>query len=216
MIIAFCVEKGGAGKSATSVAVSVEYVLRGFKTLLVDVDPQHSSLDWHRLAIANENPAPRVLAAGEGFEDDLLSLAANYDRVIIDAPGRYGRIMAGALAVADLFVMPTVPGRYDLWSTIKTNKLAERAAMQRPDLKIRAMLNKVDRRRSISREIRPALEGRGIDVLSSELSLLADFDEGIEEGLAPSNLNPTGKAAKEIRNLCDELDELGKELRHAI
>ncbi len=88
--------------------------------------------------------------------------------------------------------------------------------MQRPDLQIRALLTKVDRRRSISREIRPALEGRAIDVLSTELSLLADYDEGAEEGLAPTNLNPTGKAAKEVRSLCSELDELAKELRHAI
>ncbi len=216
MIIAFCVEKGGAGKSATSVAVSLEYVLRGYKTLLVDVDPQHSSLDWHRLATANGNPAPKVMAAGEGFEDDLGQLAGQYDRIVIDAPGRYGRIMAGALAISDIFVMPTVPGRYDLWSTLRTSKLAERAAMERPELKVRAMLNKVDRRRSISKEIRPALVGRGIDVLDTELSLLADYDEGTEEGLAPTNLNPTGKAAKQIRSLCDELDELSKELRRAV
>ena len=52
-------QKGGTGKTTVSVNLSVGLAKRKFKTLLIDLDPQHNStlslgvdtltLPWHRL-----------------------------------------------------------------------------------------------------------------------------------------------------------------------
>lgn len=207
-IIAFSSEKGGAGKTVASTATAAYWHELGYKTLLIDLDRQGTSRDWGITAETLEVSAPRVVAMAEGFEDDLLSLSANYDRVVVDAPGSYGRLMGGCLAIADLVLIPVRPGYPDLWSTLKTYKLAERAMQRRSDLQVAAFLTQLDRREAISKSVRPWLEERGVPLLDQAFTRRTDFAYALGEGMGPTNYNPEGVAAAEVRSFCAAVDTL--------
>ncbi len=208
MLVAFSSEKGGAGKTVSSTAVATCWHEQGLKTLLVDLDRQGTSRDWKTAAEQLGVDAPNVIAMGEGFEDDLPALAATYDRVVIDAPGAYGRLMAGCLSIVDVFLIPVRPGFPDLWSTLKTYKLAERAMQRREELKAFAMLTQLDRRETISKKLRPWLEERMIPVLDASFGRRTEFSYALGQGMGPTNYAPDGVAAKEVRALCSSLDRI--------
>ena len=46
MIIAIANEKGGSSKSTLTSALAIEASLRGYRTLVVDADPQGTLTDW--------------------------------------------------------------------------------------------------------------------------------------------------------------------------
>ena len=208
MLVAFSSEKGGAGKTVSSTAVATCWHEQGLKTLLVDLDRQGTSRDWRIAAEQLGVDAPSVIAMGEGFEDDLPALAKSYDRVIIDAPGAYGRLMAGCLAIVDIFVIPVRPGFPDLWSTLKTYKLAEKAMMCRDGLQTFAMLTQLDRREMISKKVRPWLDERAVPVLDASFGRRTEFAYALGQGMGPTNYAPEGKAAEEVRSLCHNLDRI--------
>lgn len=216
LITALCHQKGGAGKTCLSVSLAVEWMLRGYRTAVVDVDDQGTTLEWRNLANYLGQRTPQVIAMGEGFADLIPQLASSFDRLIIDSPGRQAHELYGCLAVADFFLMPTVPGYPDMWTTAKIYKLALRAKEARPDMKIFAVINKLQRNRNLSKSLRPWLEEREIPVLSSEVRLLADFDECIGSGQGVTSYAPKSEAAKDLRALADEIDELAKEYQHAV
>jgi len=208
-ILAACTEKGGAGKTTMITSLAVEYIARGFTVLMVDLDPQKSAAKWAAMGKREGQTVPALLMPGlDDFKGPILNAAPDFDRILVDAPGRHGRVISGVLAIADIFVMPTIPGRKDIWATRATHKIALGVQAKRPELQVKAMLSKVDRRRALSKTIRGTLVGLGIEVLASELTMLADFDECTEEGQGPTTYNPKGKAARDVRNLCDELETL--------
>lgn len=77
-IIAFAGQKGGSGKTTTSISVASELFERGHKVLLVDADPQGSAQTWAAVAAELGHAAPVVVGMGAGLHrpDQLPSLAA--------------------------------------------------------------------------------------------------------------------------------------------
>lgn len=213
MLVAFSSEKGGAGKTVTSTAVATCWHQQGLRTLLVDLDRQGTSRDWKVTAEQLGVDAPPVIAMSEGFENDLHALAESYERVVIDAPGAYGRLMAGCLSISDIFVVPVRPGFPDLWSTLKTFKLAEKAMQRREDLQSFALLTQVDRREAISKQLRPWLEERLVPVLDVELGRRTEFAYALGQGMGPTNYAPDGVASKQVGRLCKALDQVFSEKR---
>lgn len=63
---AFALQKGGTGKSSLAVTIATELAHKGFKTVLVDCDPQGNSSSWllndfdHELADALKNEDERI------------------------------------------------------------------------------------------------------------------------------------------------------------
>ena len=112
MIIAVLNPKGGCGK--TTLATNVARCLhdRGYKTLLVDSDPQGA--DWH--AAREDNPLP-FLAHGkpENFKA-LPGIAQPYAFVLVDGAAKLEGMNAAALKVAGRVLIPVQPSPYDIWA----------------------------------------------------------------------------------------------------
>ena len=113
-------EKGGTGKTALAVNLSVCLAIRGRDVLLVDADPQRSSAKWAaKRAAATSDAAvkvPRVNWAeltGEIFEA-LLDLRQRYQDVVVDVGGTDQPELRYALAAADRLYSPMVPSHCDL------------------------------------------------------------------------------------------------------
>jgi chromosome partitioning protein len=156
MIIAVLNPKGGCGK--TTLATNVARCLhdRGYKTLLVDSDPQGSAADWH--AAREDNPLP-FLAYGkpENFKA-LPGIAQPYAFVLVDGAAKLEGMNAAALKVAGRVLIPVQPSPYDIWAVSDLVELI-RARQEVTDgqPKTAFLISRAVRRTVLSREVLSAL-----------------------------------------------------------
>ena len=109
--------KGGIGKSTNAVQVAVGRAIQGKDVLLVNADRQSSSSK----AIARRDEAgltPSVTLVaypdGEQLRTQVLRQAGKYDDIIIDVGGRDSSALRHAMMIADVMLVPIVPGDFEL------------------------------------------------------------------------------------------------------
>ncbi len=88
LVIAVTSPKGGAGKGTISQALAVGAAMDGYRTCLLDYDPQRSSLNWTKRRALVEGIAPVAGRAGTwaGVKDELQSVAREHEVIIVDTP----------------------------------------------------------------------------------------------------------------------------------
>jgi AAA domain len=87
MIVGVLNQKGGVGKTTLSINLADAWAKAGRKVLLVDADPQASSMAWS--VARKDKPAFPVLAMAVGtLHRDLPGVAEDYDVVVIDGAPR--------------------------------------------------------------------------------------------------------------------------------
>lgn len=217
VVIAFAGQKGGAGKSTLSIATAAEFHRRGRRTLLVDADKQGTAATWGAVATEVEDPDytyPDVIMMGSNLHKQLPSVAQGYDIVVIDCPGRDDDQQRGALAVSDLVLVPVTPDTSDVWALSGTLELVTQAQTFRPDLQAYLVLNRLRRSTSEAESARDMLGGVDYPILTTEIGLRVDFGRFPDTGLGLVQFQPHGKAAQELGQLVDELENLIQEIHH--
>ncbi len=209
MRIALVSSKGGAGKSTTATAVACELHRRGRKVLVVDLDPQGTCLDWRRCREVSEGPA--VISMAAGFAGELERLAAGYDDVVFDTPGRDDRVAREAILVADVAIVCSQPTPADLWAVADTVDTVRRACGLRPDLKAAVLLTRLDARLSYARAAGELLATMGLPLLPTSLGQRAAFQHAMAAGIGPTILDPDSKASGETIALVDALETMTHE-----
>lgn len=208
-IIAFAGQKGGSGKTTTSISVASELFERGHKVLLVDADPQGSAQTWAAVAAELGHAAPVVVGMGAGLHrpDQLPSLAAAYDFVVVDCPPRHGEIQRAALMVADVAVLPCGPAAVDAWALGESVDLVEQARIIRPELRAAVLITRKIARTTIGEGAREVLAGSGLPLLETELGYRVAYQEAPAAGRGVTAYD-RGAAADEVRALVDEIIKL--------
>ncbi|MGI3902602.1 MAG: AAA family ATPase [Janthinobacterium lividum] len=198
--IALVTQKGGSGKSTLSASVAVEMQARGETVFLVDMDPQGSLATW-----ARGRTDRRLAGAAVGAAQLDQVMASLTERgvtlAIIDTPASLSAASEAAMLAADLIVIPVRPTVFDIWSSEATwqrvRDLGKDCAF---------VLNQCSSLQG-SRRIREgaaALEAMG-GLLSPLITSRVEYQDAMLRGLGPTELDPTGPAADEIRQLCDSL-----------
>lgn len=187
MIAAFGPPKGGVGKSTIASNFGVWGFLAGYRTAIVDADPQASILAWSEL---RTRPGPDIISLQPAdLEAWLDANAERYDLVILDTPAHDWSAFALAIAVADLTVVVSSLNAFDLTVAIKVRDVL--VEFQRP---YAILMNKVgprwSQRLTIWAEVYRAL---GV-VIEPPITHLVAFPDAVGVGMSVHEYEPGGRA----------------------
>ncbi|MER2540235.1 MAG: ParA family protein [Azonexus sp.] len=137
-------QKGGCGKSMTTMQLAGCYALGGLTTLVIDMDPQGTALVWSKIKPA---PALRLKATGLPFAVENLAPMGKkmvnavkqafdqYDVILIDTPPAVeSEAPWAALQVSDLAIIPFIPTPADSWAD-EARLLSQKALRENQDLR---------------------------------------------------------------------------------
>ena len=199
-VIGLLSRKGGVGKTTIAVHIAVLAQQGGLRTLLIDLDPQRSAAAWWR---AREAETPALVETQPAELRGILDAARSdgVDLVVIDTRPSMEADVAHVAALADLVLIPTRPAIFDLRAILGTLDVTKGAA--RRSL---IVLNACPPARgageaSIVTDARRALAAFGVPVAPVAITSRATFIAAPVTGLTAGEVEPDGKAAKEIRAL---------------
>lgn len=203
--IAFLSQKGGAGKTTLATCIARQLQLDGEPVILIDSDPQGSARDWRA---ATEQDTVLVVGLDRPTLDkDIKALSDNGKKwVIIDGAPRNAEMTVSAIKAADLVIIPVQPSPYDVWATedlVEIIKARQEVTDGKP--KAAFLISRAFKRTELSREVYTALEELGLPVFESMTTQRQTYPKTASEGLTPSDVEPNGEAAKEIKTIVKEI-----------
>lgn len=102
--------KGGCGKTTIATNLATYYAVWDVPTVLVDLDPQQSSMDWLRVRPKDENP----IQGFNGLKGKIYP-SEDTERVIYDAPARTDTAkVARLIKLVDVVIIPVLPSAIDM------------------------------------------------------------------------------------------------------
>lgn len=202
VVITVAQQKGGSGKTMLAANLAA-WLATGQTTALLDIDPQHSLVQWHRLRAAH-TPAPAAITlsevAGWRLAGELDRLRRAHAFVLIDTPPVIDNDARRAIRGADLVVVPMQPSAPDLWAAEGTLKIAQDE--KRP---VCIVLNRVAAAGRQRAAMEAELQRRGLTVLPAALGNRAAFSQAFAMGLGVTEAAPRTQAAAELQALADAM-----------
>ncbi len=215
-IITLAGQKGGVGKTTIALSLAAEWHARGRRVLVVDADGQGTAITWAEVAQERKKSVPLVVSMGDNIRDQLSALAEAYDVTIVDCPGRAGKRQAWALAMSDLAILPCGATGPEIWALAESVDLVRDVQALQPELRAVVAVTRKSTGTVLGRDARRALADTGFNVLNTELAYRIGYGEAITGGMGPTTYQPRSEAAKEIKKLVNELEQiLGMEVADA-
>jgi chromosome partitioning protein len=207
MIIGVLNQKGGVGKTTIAVNLAAVYAKSGQRVLLVDADPQGSSLAWS--SAREGKPLFTVVGMPKPtLHKDMPSISSDYDMVIIDGSPRVSELGRAAIMASDLVVIPVQPSPYDVWASADTVKLIKEAQQFKDNLRGVFVINRKIVNTAIGRDVTKALANFDLPVCERALAQRVVYAESAARGLAVIETEPNSAAAKEITGLARSLSNM--------
>lgn len=205
--IALIGNKGGAGK--TTLCVNLAAALHGAKTptVILDADPQHSSLQWK--SISELESTLEVQPASDDVEQAFNDLVDDYAYCVIDCPpSAQSQQMHEALCLADLAVVPVLPSPLDIWATVHIEPAVEQARQSNPDLQVILVINQYESRTRLSQLMERALAELELPAAHAFLKRRAIYRHSLLEGRSVHDAGSRGReASAEIFQLIEEMEK---------
>jgi len=178
MIYAFLNQKGGVGKTTLSIHLADALARRGSRVLLIDADPQHSSMKWSSVRAGQERPATFSVIgkAMPTLHKEIGPLYSNYDHIVPD-----------------------------IWATADTVDLLNEARVFKETQKSVITINRKVVNTAIGRDVRETLATLGLPVMRADISQRVAFAEAFASGQTVTDLDPRSQAAREVEAFVTEL-----------
>jgi len=209
LVIALANQKGGCGKTTLSMMVGGTLALAGKSVLIVDADPQGTASRWAKSS-PDDNPFPATVVSlsevGSKLHREVTKLARLHEFVIIDCPPAVAsEATQSALIGANLVLVPIIPSPPDLWASLRIQELIKNAMVINSGLRAFLVLNQVDPRHSLEREVSAVLQEFDIPRFRSSLGYRVAYRNASMYGLPVHWLSGEKKAIGEVDALVEEL-----------
>ncbi|BAY08172.1 ParA family partition ATPase [Calothrix sp. NIES-2098] len=208
-IIAVVNQKGGAGKTTTTMQLAGTITRRGYKVMVVDADPQGSATRWAASA-EDSTPFPASViglsAANEKVHREVKKFIEDYDVIIIDCPpAADSPVPQSALIVADLALVPILPSPLDMWAAVGIKQVIEHCSTINDALQARLILNQAQAKTTLSHESIEVLSEFGIPLTKTQIAQRQIYRQSAAFGVTVHDLGKASAAVKEIEALVDEV-----------
>jgi chromosome partitioning protein len=206
MIIGVLNQKGGVGKTTIAVNLAATYARQGRRVLLVDADPQGSSMAW---SSARTLPPlfPVIGGAKPTLHKDMPELARDYEVVVIDGAPRVSDLGRSAIMASDMVLIPVQPSPYDVWASAEIVQLVREAQQYKENLKVAFVINRKIANTAIGRDVADALGEFAVPVLKTSLTQRVLYAESAAQGMAVFEAAPSGEATFEIGRLVEAIED---------
>lgn len=171
--------KGGSGKTVSGFFLATVLSKRG-RTLLVDCDPQGSTLSW--AGAAEEDGAGEALpfaVMGLPVKDvhrRVRAFEGDYEHIIFDTPPGELTIVRSALMAADVALIAVPPTPIDLDRVVPTLELVADVE-DMTGLRFRVLLTRVRRISREGRDTREAMAEMGLPLLEADIPALGFYSD---------------------------------------
>lgn len=207
-VIAVANQKGGTGKTNTTMQLAAALCRRNYKVLVIDVDPQGTAVQW---SMVSDNGFPAAVVALPDSKNLHLKIAHfghDYHFILVDSPpSKENSATARVLPLAHLVIVPIIPSAPDLWATVGIKAAIEQAQIVNPYLQPRLLINQVLNRTRLARDLVEAIREFGIICFETQLGQRTAYRESAATGLTVFDLDNL-EAKTEIDHLTSEVLEV--------
>jgi chromosome partitioning protein len=201
--IAIISQKGGAGKTTLAVHLAVCAQLHGYRSAVVDLDPQATARKW-----GDKRKAEPEVVGDHAERLSFLTDAAKAngaDLLVIDTAPNADRASLMAARAADLILIPCRPAAFDLDAIEATCDLA--ALAKKPAW---VLFSSAPVRSALVEEARRGLQEQGRLVAPQTLHQRVAFSHSVIDGRTAMEFEPFSKAAAEMQEIyawaCSQMD----------
>lgn len=221
-VISFANPKGGAGKTTTALILATQLAENGASVTLIDADPERWISQWGALP---GKPDSITIIGGvteESIVDQIEEASAQAQFVIVDLEGTASLMVANAIGMSDLVLIPAQGSSMDARGGAKTIRLiANQAKMARraiPHCVVLTRTSAAVRSRAL-RNVQEQLAANGIAVCRVPIveraayrdlfdygGTLADLDPAQVSNVEKARLNAREFAGEVVARLKQEAD----------
>ncbi|RUM43582.1 MAG: ParA family protein [Desulfocapsa sp.] len=207
MIVTLTNQKGGCGKSTTTLNLALGTAALGYNTALIDADEQKSCVETLQ---DFEKPNLTVYASGKGVDSLAEKVKDNFHFIFIDTPPHSHHIMYKAMAVSDIIIIPLQASPLDIRSAKRTVEACEQIQLKvKRTIPCYFLLNRVNPRTKLSREIGTYIqELYTVPLLQSRLHNRVAYAQSLMYGKSVIEYNRSSDAAIEVKKLLKEVHKI--------
>jgi len=214
-VISFANPKGGAGKTTTALILAQQLSESGASVTILDADPERWISQWASLPGKPENIAIVGSVSEDGIVDQIEEASGKSQFVIIDLEGTASLMVANAIGMSDLVLIPMQGSSMDAQGGAKTIRLihnqAKMARRSIPHFVVLTRTSAAVRSRSL-KNIQEQLTQSGIDVCETPIVERAAYRDLFDYGgtlldLNPSQVSNVDKAIENARQFAGEVIE---------
>lgn len=222
VIIIYCSEKGGSGKTTLAVEHAVWAFGRGINVAVIDADRQFQTGHWLQSA-EPEIPVKQVTTPAEA-KRALATLSKRFDLVLVDVPGKLDKESIVVLDEADIALVPIMASPLDVRSAMVWSKNVLAAIFRRHPGRpiVRFVINGVDMRTNVAREILDFAKRMNPPAVRTHIRRLTEFLNAADKTsvmrmgyAARKGRSDCGRFFREITRLAENAAKAGRTTRRA-
>ena len=198
-VIAFANPKGGAGKTTTALILAGELAAKGAQVTIIDADPERWISGWGDLPNKPDNITILSDITEDSIVDQIEEAQQAAQFVVVDLEGTASLMVANAIGMSDLVIIPVQGSSMDAKGGAKTIKLIQnQARMARRKIAHSIVFTRTSAAvmsRSL-RHVKEQLSAAGIDVFKTAIVERAAFRDLFDYGGLLTELNP-----KDVSNI---------------
>ena len=171
-VISFANPKGGAGKTTSALILATQLSENGASVTIIDADPERWISQWGDLPECPGNIAIVNTVTEDSIVDQIEEASQTSQFVIVDLEGTVSLMVANAIGMSDLVLIPTQGSSMDARGGAKIIRLINnQARMARRSIPHCVVLTRTSAalRTGALKNIQEQLRANGIDVLDTGL-----------------------------------------------